>query len=317
MNKIGKKLKKIHRGYQISLLFLVRIQCCEPNFNSLGDIAWFIGIEASDLQIWVLQKSWEHGFQIPKYDRNPWDKLIWGNMTENARLRVLLLSLTVSFRWVSTSAVVTTATHASLSSNRTVLAKPQSPLWMGSIGFDLFSRCVTSRICGEDVPRATRLAAPQLLMQPMCAAKMEQKMHRIQQSCWNYMKLCGFLSLSSSADSQILGAVTQQLCHHHHCKARKRWSARTRTSTSSLWALLVVFSSWDNPPTKITTWNFRRTASKALEFSSARNRPRHSCISIAGRLSIVVTYCHLGSLEKWCTIVQSQKESKRSYCLIQ
>ena len=61
-----KKLQ-IHRTFSWScLLFLFRIQCCEPHFNSLGHIARFIGIEASDLQVGVL-KAWgcQHSFQNP------------------------------------------------------------------------------------------------------------------------------------------------------------------------------------------------------------------------------------------------------------
>ncbi len=47
---------------------------------------------------------------------------------------------------------------------------------------------------------------------------------------------------------------------------RQRWSAKTRTSTSSVPCdpSHVVLPLWENPPTKTTTWNFCRRASKAL-----------------------------------------------------
>lgn len=47
---------------------------------------------------------------------------------------------------------------------------------------------------------------------------------------------------------------------------RQRWSAKTKTSTSSVPCdpSHVVLPLWENPPTKTTTWNFCRRASKAL-----------------------------------------------------
>lgn len=47
---------------------------------------------------------------------------------------------------------------------------------------------------------------------------------------------------------------------------RQRWSAKTKTSTSSAPCdpSHVVLPLWENPPTKTTTWNFCRRASKAL-----------------------------------------------------
>ena len=80
----------------------------------------------------------------------------------------------------------------SRSSNRAVRAKPQSPLWMGSIGLDLSSRRVTKTICGDVLLRVTRVAAPQLsslspmIPQPRPDRKLRPLRFQRVSTCFNY-----------------------------------------------------------------------------------------------------------------------------------